>query len=185
VEQLLHLPPRLFGEGVVIYGDRIIQLTWKARLGFVYDKASFERQRTFAYPTEGWGITHDGQQLIMSDGTATLYFWNPETLAETGRITVTNNGQTVSLLNELEYIRGEVWANVYRTDRIARIDLATGQVVGWIDLAGLLGPEDLTEPVDVLNGIAYDADNERIFVTGKWWPKLFEIELVEAEEGNG
>jgi len=184
-EQLIRLPPQFFGEGIVIYDDKIVQLTWKARLGFVYDKTSFERQQIFAYPTEGWGITHDGQQLIMSDGTATLYFWDPETLAETGRIAVADNGQPVPLLNELEYVRGEIWANVYRTDRIARIDPATGQVVGWIDLSGLLEPEDLTEPVDVLNGIAYDSENERLFVTGKWWPKLFEIELVEVKEVNG
>ena len=135
----------------------------------------------FNYPTEGWGITHDDERLIMSDGTATLYFWDPETLAEIGRVEVTDNGQPVTRLNELEYINGEVYANVWQTDLIARIDPGTGQVVGWIDLTGLLGPADRgQQPVDVLNGIAYDAATDRLFVTGKLWPKLFEIKLQPA-----
>jgi glutamine cyclotransferase len=183
VLQSIALPPILFGEGIVIFGDRIVQLTWHARIGFVYDKASFELQQSFGYPTEGWGITHDGQQLIMSDGTSTLYFWDPETLAEIGRVEVTDSGRPVPRLNELEYVQGEVFANIWQTDRIARVDPNTGHVVGWIDLAGLLGPEDLTEPVDVLNGIAYDAAGDRLFVTGKLWPKLFEIELVAPDQG--
>ncbi len=179
--QMIDLPPELFGEGIVIYGDRIIQLTWQARVGFVYDKATFQPLRTFEYPTEGWGITHDGQRLIMSDGTATLYFWDPETLEEIGRIEVLDNGRPVTRLNELEFIQGEVYANVWKTDRIARIDPETGRVVGWVDLTGLLGPEDRPEPEAVLNGIAYDPEQDRLFVTGKLWSKLFEIALVAPE----
>ena len=133
---------------------------------------------TFSYPTEGWGITHDDTRLIMSDGTAILYFWNPETLAEIGRVTVTDNGVPVTQLNELEYIDGEVWANVWQTNKIARINPDTGAVTGWIDASGLLSAEDLTQQVDVLNGIARDAETGRIFITGKLWPKIFEIELV-------
>jgi len=182
VLQPLDLPPELFGEGIVIFGEQIVQLTWQSRLGFVYDKTSFERLREFVYPTEGWGITHDGQQLIMSDGTATLYFWDPDTLAEIGRVAVTDNGQPVVRLNELEYVRGEVFANIWQTDFIARIDPRTGFVTGWIDLTGLLDPEDRLEPVDVLNGIAYDPGRDRLFVTGKLWPKLFEIELLAPEQ---
>lgn len=181
VLQLLRLPDELFGEGITIFGDRLIQLTWQARIGFVYDKNSFELQQEFTYPTEGWGLTHDGERLIMSDGTATLYFRNPVTLAETGQVEVFDENGPVILLNELEYINGEVFANIYRTDRIARIDPQTGRVLGWIDLTGLLGPEDRTQPVDVLNGIAYDVETGRLFVTGKLWPKLFEIELIPVE----
>ena len=149
--------------------------------GFVYDKDSFEPQQVFNYPTEGWGITHDGQRLIMSDGSATLYFWEPETLEEIGRIEVYDDNGPVLRLNELEYIQGEIYANIWQTNRIARIDPQTGRVIGWIELAGLLSPEDLSQPVNVLNGIAYDAQNDRLFVTGKLWPKLFEIELISPE----
>jgi glutamine cyclotransferase len=171
-----------FGEGIAVYGDKIYQLTWQSNVGFVYDKNSFELLQQFQYPTEGWGLTHDGERLIMSDGTATLHFLDPETLTETGQVQVQYLGQPVVRLNELEYILGEVWANVWQTDNIARINPQTGQVVGWIDLSGLLRPEDMTQPVDVLNGIAYDAQTDRLFVTGKWWPKLFEIELVAQDQ---
>lgn len=170
-----------FGEGIVVVGDRIVQLTWESRVGYIYDRQSFARIGEFNYPTEGWGITYDGEQLIMSDGTSTLYRRDAQTLAEIGRIEVTDQGMPVVRLNELEMIKGEIWANIWQTNRIARIDPATGVVVGWIDLTGLLSADDLTQPVDVLNGIAYDAGADRIFVTGKWWPKLFEIELVPAE----
>ena len=178
VLQTHSLPPQYFGEGITIWEDRIIQLTWQSRLGFVYDKESFEQFETFAYPTEGWGLTHDGTQLIMSDGTQTLRFWDPETLIETGSIDVFANAGPVTRLNELEYIQGMVFANIWQTDLIAVIDPHTGQVTAWIDLRGLLEPEDFAEPVDVLNGIAYDASSERLFVTGKLWPKVFEIELI-------
>ncbi|MBN1219661.1 MAG: glutaminyl-peptide cyclotransferase [Anaerolineae bacterium] len=181
VLQSLSLPPQFFGEGITLFGNQIIQLTWKANTGFVYDKDSFALKKSFGYPTQGWGITHDGARLIMSDGTANLYFWDPETLAEIGRVAVYDNNGPVVRLNELEYINGEVYANVWQTNLIARIDPTTGRVLGWIRLDGLLTTEDLSEPVDVLNGIAYDAENKRLFVTGKLWPKLFEIELVPVE----
>jgi glutamine cyclotransferase len=178
VSRLRRLPPQLFGEGITIFGDKIIQLTWHSRFGFVYDKDTFELKQQFTYPTEGWGITHDGQRLIMSDGTSTLYFWDPASLSEIGQVQVYDENGPVIMLNELEYINGEVYANVWRTNRIARINPDTGQVLGWIYLDGLLTAEDLSQPVDVLNGIAYDAENDRLFVTGKLWPKLFEIKLV-------
>jgi glutamine cyclotransferase len=168
----------VFGEGIVLWKERLIELTWKHELGFIYDLTTFEPRGQFRYPGEGWGLTHDGKRIIMSDGTAQLRFWDPDKLTETGRITVTDDGRPVDQLNELEYIKGEVWANVWNTNRIARIDPATGKVTGWIDLAGLLRPEDRNDLTDVLNGIAYDAAGERIFVTGKRWPKLFEIRVV-------
>ncbi len=179
--QIRELPAQFFGEGVTIYGNKIIQLTWQSNVGFVYDKESFELLQEFNYPTEGWGITHDGKRLIMSDGTATLHFLDPETFEEIGGIEVLDRGSPVTRLNELEYVQGEIYANVWQTDLIARIAPLTGQVTAWIDLKGLLGPEDRSEPVDVLNGIAYDAENDRLFVTGKLWPKLFEIELASLE----
>ena len=178
VLQSLPISSEYFGEGVTVWGDHIIQLTWKLHVGFVYDKTSFQLLKTFNYPTEGWGLTHDDQHLIMSDGTATLHFLDPDTFKEIGRIAVTDAGQPVVRLNELEVIHGEIWANVWQTDRIVRIAPATGQVIGWIDLTGLLGPEERQRPVDVLNGIAYDAEHDRVFVTGKLWPKLFEITIA-------
>ena len=169
----------LFGEGLTVFGDRIIQLTWQAGRAFVYDKASFDLLQAFTYRTEGWGLTHDGQRLIMSDGSATLSFRRPDTFAETARLTVRDHRGPVIRLNELEYVGGEILANVWQTDRIARIDPHTGHVTGWIDLSGLLQSGDRRQPVDVLNGIAYDARTDRLFVTGKWWPKLFEITLTK------
>jgi glutamine cyclotransferase len=182
VVQLYEMPEQYFGEGITIWEDRIVQLTWQAREGFVYDKESFELLRNFDYPTEGWGITHDGEQLIMSDGTATLYFLDPETFVETGRIQVSDIDGPVSRLNELEYMDGEIYANIWQSDRVARISPCTGEVVGWIDLQGLLSPGDKVGAVDVLNGIAYDEVGERLFVTGKLWPKLFEIVIVASEK---
>jgi glutamine cyclotransferase len=178
VLQFYALSPEYFGEGITIWEGRIVQLTWKSGQGFVYDKGSFELLDSFAYPTEGWGITHDGARLIMSDGTSTLYFWDPDTFEEVGSLDVYDSAVPVTRLNELEYIRGMVYANIWQTDFIAIIDPNTGEVAAWIDLRGLLQPEDLVEPVDVLNGIAYDADGERLFVTGKLWPKVFEVELI-------
>lgn len=176
--QIRELPPQFFGEGVTIYGNKIIQLTWQSHIGFVYDKYSFKLLQEFNYPGEGWGITHDGKHLIMSDGTETLYFLDTETFEEIGQIEVYANDISVTRINELEYIQGEIYANIWQTERIARIDPLTGQVTGWIDLKGILNPEDRSKTVDVLNGIAYDAKNDRLFVTGKFWPKLFEIELI-------
>ena len=182
IMQIHELPDQYFGEGITIYSSKIIQLTWKSHLGFVYDKDSFELLQEFDYPTEGWGITHDGERLIMSDGTSALYFLDPETLEEIGRIDVYDSDGPVTRLNELEYVQGEIYANVWQTDQIAMIAPHTGEVVGWIDMEGLLGPEDRTNHVDVLNGIAYDAATDRLFVTGKLWPKLFEIELVAVND---
>jgi glutamine cyclotransferase len=181
VRQERVLPEQYFGEGITIFGDRIIQLTWQSRIGFVYDKASFKLLQQFRYPTEGWGITHDGSRLIMSDGTANLYFLEPQTFMEIDRIEVHDDQGPVVRLNELEYVRGDIYANVWQTNRIARIDLLTGRVAAWIDLAGLLSAADRQQRVDVLNGIAYDAENDRLFVTGKWWPKLFEMRIVAPE----
>jgi glutamine cyclotransferase len=178
VLQIRELAARFFGEGITIYGKRAIQLTWRARVGFVYDKQTFQLLDTFNYSTEGWGITHDGRSFIISDGSSTLHLLDPQTFKEIGRIEVHTRDGPVSRLNELEYVQGEIYANIWKTDRIARISPQTGEVVGWIDLEGLLKPEDRHRRIDVLNGIAYDAKNDRLFVTGKLWPQLFEIELV-------
>jgi len=178
VLQIRELPSQFFGEGITIYEDKIIQLTWQSHVGFIYDKDSFELLGEFNYSTEGWGITHDGNRLIMSDGTQTLYFLDPETFEVISQVEVLDSRGPVHSLNELEYVQGKIYANVWQTDRIAIIDPETGRVTGWVDLKGLLTEEDRSEPVDVLNGIAYDAEGDRLFVTGKLWPKLFEIELV-------
>ena len=171
-------PSRYFGEGITVLDDKIFQVTWRSRVAFVYDRDNFRVLNTFSYEGQGWGITYDGSSLIMSDGTATLRFLDPQTFREISRIEVTDSNQPVTGLNELEYVRGEVYANVWKTDRVARIAPDTGRVVGWIDLHGLLGAEHRDQPVDVLNGIAYDREQDRLFVTGKLWPKLFEIKLV-------
>jgi glutamine cyclotransferase len=178
VLQFRALSIQFFGEGIALFGQKIVQLTWQSHTGFVYDKDSFELLSTFGYPTEGWGLTQDGRRLIMSDGTATLHFLDPESLTEIGKIDVHDDHVPVVNLNELEYVEGEVYANVWQTDWIARIDPHTGRVTGWIDLTGLLSAEDQNPAVDVLNGIAYDAENDRLFVTGKLWPKVFEIQLI-------
>ena len=180
VLQKRDLPGPYFGEGIVIWKDRLLELTWQAQTGFIYDLATFAPKGQFEYPGEGWGLTHDGKRIIMSDGTAQLRFWEPETLKEIGRMTVTSEGQPVARLNELEWVKGEIYANVWETDRIVRIDPKTGKVAGWIDLAGLLTPAE-RNATDVLNGIAYDAKGDRLFVTGKRWPKLFEIKLVKKQ----
>ena len=172
------IPEQYFGEGIINWKDRLIEITWQSQTGFVYDLATFGLRSQFRYPGEGWGLTQDGKRIIMSDGTSELRFWDPETLQETGRVAVNDEGRPVPELNELEWIKGEVYANVYQTDRIARIDPASGKVVGWIDLTGILSPDD-RRGTDVLNGIAYDAKGNRLFVTGKLWPKLFEIRLVK------
>ena len=179
--QIRELSDEFFGEGITIYEDEVIQITWKSNVGFVYGKNSFELLQQFNYPTEGWGITHDGTRLIMSDGTSTLRFLDPQTFEEIGQLDVFDHDTPIDRLNELEYIQGEIYANVWQEDWIVRIAPETGRVVGWIDMRGLLSAEDQSEPVDVLNGIAYDAEADRLFVTGKWWPKLFEIELVSSE----
>jgi glutamine cyclotransferase len=173
------LPSQFFGEGITIVDDRIIQLTWRSGRGFVYDKRSFDLLQEFSYPMEGWGITYDGNRLIMSDGTAALHFLDPETFEKVGQVEV-YEAAPVTQLNELEYIHGKVYANIWQEDKIAIIDIQTGQVTGWIDLSGL---QDLADPDtdNVLNGIAYDAEEDRLFITGKRWPQLFEIKLVPLE----
>ncbi|MFO7975039.1 MAG: glutaminyl-peptide cyclotransferase [Candidatus Hydrogenedentota bacterium] len=181
VARMASLEDAYFGEGIAILGDRIVQLTWRSQIGFIYDKRTFERVGQFSYPTEGWGLTYDGARLIMSDGSSFLYFLDPETFERTGQVQVIGPSGPVTRLNELEYIDGEVYANVWRTDRIARIDPTTGALLGWINLEGLLAPEDRTGDEDVLNGIAYDPATNRLFVTGKRWPKVYEIELLETE----
>ena len=181
VLQVHRLPSVYFGEGITIFRDTIIQLTWQSNRGFVYDKNSLEVLGEFTYATEGWGITHDGKRLIMSDGTSTLYFLDANTFVVTGHVQVYDNNVPVTNLNELEYICGQVYANVWQTDSIAMIDPNSGRVTGWIDLSGLLPPQTDGMRVDVLNGIAYDTANDRLFVTGKLWPKLFEIELVTKQ----
>lgn len=175
VIQSLALDPEFFGEGITLLDNRIIQLTLTAGIGIVYDQQSFSKLAEFSYAPEGWGLTHDGHQLILSDGSAELRFLDPESFHVISRVTVTDGDLPVQWLNELEYVEGEIYANVWQTDLIARISLDTGEVLGWIDLAGLRGDEPWA---GVLNGIAYDSEGRRLFVTGKNWPELFEIELV-------
>ena len=173
------LDAKYFGEGITVWRDTLIQLTWQSEIGFVYDRKTFKQIKSFTYPGEGWGLTHDGKRLIMSDGAArgALRFFDPVGLKEIGRLVVRDGGRPVEHLNELEYVRGEILANVWQTQRIAKISLTTGAVTGWIDLTGILDARDAVG-TDVLNGIAYDAARDRLFVTGKKWPKLFEIKPV-------
>jgi glutamine cyclotransferase len=173
----MDVAPVYFAEGLALWQDSLIQLTWQSGIGFVYDKTTFEKKRDFNYNTEGWGLTHDGRRLIMSDGTANLYFLDPATFQRTGQVEVRDNGTPVVRLNELEYIDGKVYANIWQTNQIAIIEPDSGRVSGWIDLTGLL-PVAQSAGADVLNGIAYDAAGKRLFVTGKLWPLLFEIELI-------
>jgi glutamine cyclotransferase len=171
------LSEQYFGEGATILGGKVYQLTWQSHVGFVYD-LNFTKLREFTYSTEGWGLTQNGTHLIMSDGTANLYFLDPETLAVVAQIQVRDGTTPATRLNELEYVNGEVWANVWQTDLVARISPVTGSVLGWIDLSGLLSPTERLRSVDVLNGIAYDAGSGMLLVTGKLWPTIFQIELT-------
>jgi glutamine cyclotransferase len=174
------LAPQYFGEGIVDWKGRLYQLTWESHVGFIYDLDSFARRGGFSYPGEGWALTEDGHELIMSDGTPQLRFLDPGTLKPVRLLTVRADGAPVKNLNELEWVKGEILANIWLTNRIARIDPASGKVTGWIDLTGLMPPEALGGKADaVANGIAYDAAHDRLFVTGKLWPKLFEVRLVK------
>jgi glutaminyl-peptide cyclotransferase len=188
VVQKVDIPPQYFGEGIVNWQGRLISLTWKSQIGFVFDLHTFKLLGEFSYPGEGWALTRNDRQIIMSDGTPELRFLNPKTLKETGRVQVTLDGKPVRNVNELEWVKGEIYANVWQTNWIVRIDPGSGRVVGLINLAGLLQPSDIVAgQTDVLNGIAYDAKGDRLFVTGKNWPKLFEIRLrsvVEADQGS-
>lgn len=167
-----------FGEGIVNWKDRLVSLTWRHRQGFVWNLADFAPLSDFRYEGEGWGMTQDGRHIIMSDGSAQLRFLDPDTLTEARRITVTWNGRAVDRLNELEWVRGEIWANIWYDTRIARIDPATGAVIDWIDIAPLLKEAGVKDSEAVANGIAYDAATDRVFVTGKNWPRLFEIKVA-------
>jgi glutaminyl-peptide cyclotransferase len=177
VVQQARVADQYFAEGLTDWHDELVQLTWQSHVGFVYGLPAFDRRRTFSYAGEGWGLTQDGVRLIMSDGTPVLRFLDPASLAEIGRQPVTENGTPVELLNELEFVKGLIYANIYQTDDIVIIDPGTGRVTGRIDLGGLT-PTNTDRPIDVLNGIAYDAAGDRLFVTGKWWPTLFEIQIV-------
>lgn len=178
VLQRAALPEEYFGEGITVLNGKLIQVTWTNGVGFVYNLASFRPEATFRYPGEGWGLANDGRNLILSDGSATLRFLDPATKRETARVRVTDQGLPVRYLNELEWIKGEIWANVWQSERIARISPMTGKVTGWVHMAGLLTPAEQQRGVDVLNGIAYDGARDRIFVTGKLWPKVFEIKVL-------
>jgi glutaminyl-peptide cyclotransferase len=172
------IPSQYFGEGIVSWGSRLIELTWQSHVGFVYDLKTFKPLGDFHYEGEGWALTQDGTQIIMSDGTSTLRVLNPKTLLPAGMIPVTLDGKPVERLNELEWVKGEIFANVWQTNWIVRIDPRDGHVTGIVDLRGLLPAGDtVAGTTDVLNGIAYDAHGDRLFVTGKKWPKLFQIRL--------
>ena len=175
--QRVDVPRQYFAEGLALVGDELLQLTWQHRLGFVYDRKTFQQKRTFKYDTEGWGIAYDGtSRLVMSDGSDTLTFMDPKTLAPSNTLRVRDAGRPIRNLNELEWIEGEIWANVWMTDRIARISPATGEVNAWIDLASLWPVRERPSPTEqVLNGIAYDRATRRIFITGKKWPRLYQI----------
>ena len=173
------VPAQYFGEGIIDWKDQLIQLTWQSETGFVYGLDDFKLRHTFSYPGEGWALTRDSTHIYMSDGSSVLRILDPDTLTAVGSIMVTADGVPVTNLNELEWVDGQIYANVWLTNRIARINPATGHVVGWIDLTGLFDVSTLPVPAnDVLNGIAWDAQHKRLFVTGKHWPKLFEIKLV-------
>ncbi len=178
VLQQVTLSSDFFAEGLTVWEETLIQLTWRERLGFVYNTLDFALFSQFGYPTEGWGLTQDGERLIMSDGSSTLYFLAPGTFQVVGTVTVTFDGEEIQQLNELEFIRGEVFANIWRTDDIIRINPDTGVVTGWIDLTGILPEDSQAETTDVLNGIAYDTAQDRLFITGKRWPYLYEIRLI-------
>lgn len=184
VLQKKSIAPGYFAEGLTEWKQKLLQLTWQEQTGFIYAADTFDQIGKFAYSTEGWGLTHDGSAFIMSDGTQTLYFLDPNTFQVTRRISASDRGAPVSRLNELEYIRGEIFANIWMTDQIVRIDPATGNVLGWIDLAGLYPKRDRTPSADVMNGIAYDAGKDRIFITGKQWPFLYEIKLAPATDSK-
>lgn len=175
------LPSSLFGEGITYYRNKIIQLTWRAGVGFIYDPSDFRLIKSFTFSTEGWGITHDSKQLIISDGTDNLYFFEPESFKEIRRIKVSDNKNPVTRINELEYIKGKIYANIWKTGRIAIIHADSGQVEAWINLEKLVIQAGGDNSIKTLNGIAYDKENDRIFVTGKLWPAIYEIRIIPAE----
>ena len=174
--QRIDVPRQYFAEGLAMVGDELLQLTWQHKIGFVYDRATFKQKRTFSYKTEGWGMAYDGTaNLVMSDGSDTLTFLDPKSLAFAKTLRVMDAGRPVGNLNELEWIEGEIWANVWMTDRIARISPKTGEVSAWVDLSTLFPAAQRMPPADVLNGIAYDKATRRVYITGKKWPRLYQI----------
>lgn len=174
--QRIDVPSRYFAEGLALVGEELLQLTWQTKIGFVYDRKTFAQKRTFSYKTEGWGIAYDGtSQLVMSDGSDTLTFLDPKALTPVRTLRVHDAGTAIKNLNELEWIEGEIWANVWQTDRIARISPKTGEVNAWVDLSTLFPRSQRTPPADELNGIAYDRANRRIYITGKKWPRLYQV----------
>jgi glutamine cyclotransferase len=175
----LNIDASLFGEGITLFKDRIFQVTWTSKVGFVYEKETFKQLNKIYYPTQGWGLTTINDNVVMSDGTNILYFYEPEMFTVVSRIEVYDNEKKIDSLNELEYINGEIWANIWMQDRIARIDPASGKVKAYIDLAGIFPQNERNPEAEVLNGIAYDKDARRIFVTGKRWSKLYEIKITE------
>jgi glutamine cyclotransferase len=177
VLQKVDVPGYFFAEGMTLFGGKIYQLTWTGMKGFIYDPKTFEKTGEFKYEGEGWGLTHDADSLILSDGSNEIRFLDPNTYAVKRTISVTDAGRPVEEINELEYVKGEIYANIWHNDRVARIDPSDGRVKGWIDLSGLLKPGEVTNEEAVLNGIAYDEQGDRLFVTGKLWPKVFEIKL--------
>ena len=178
VQKKVDVAREFFAEGMTIFGDKIYQLTWQAHKGFVYDLKNFERLSEFSYEGEGWGLTNDGHSLLMSDGTNKIRFIDPQSFRVLRSIEVFDHNQPLMELNELEYIKGEIYANIWHSDKIVRLDPASGKILAWIDLAGLRRPEDGDNEDNVLNGIAYDEKNDRLFVTGKRWSRMYEIRLV-------
>jgi len=178
VVQQIPLADQYFGEGIAILGDQIAQLTYQTQVGFIYSLKDFHLLRQFTYKGEGWALTHTATTVYMDDGTNEIRLWDPKTLAERSRIKVHDGARSISNVNELEYVEGELYANIWQTDRIARISPTTGAITGWIDMSGLLSPMYRNGTEDVLNGIAYDAVHKRLFVTGKLWPNLFEVKIV-------
>ena len=182
IMQQVGLAPEFFGEGIALLKNEVVQLTWQSQTGFIYRLSDFRLLRRFTYSGEGWGLATDSREIFMSDGTSEIRVLDPDTLAEKRRFTVHDGDTRIKELNELEFVEGELFANVWQTDRIARISPQSGKVVGWVNLKGLLSPIYRLEPGAVLNGIAYDSKRKRLFVTGKLWPKVFEIELVPKHQ---
>lgn len=174
-----NLPENFFGEGITIFKDRIYQLTWKGQTGFIYDVETFQLLETFSYDYEGWGITHDGEYLIISDGTHVLRFLDPFTLEEIKQIEVYERQSSIDQINELEFIQGYIYANIWQTDKIAIIEPESGEISSWLDLSSIKDLLDSNQKIDVLNGIAYDSNNNELFITGKLWPKMFKIKIID------
>ncbi len=181
VLRMATLPAEVFGEGITVLGNRAYQLTWKSKKAYVYDLTTFKRISEFSYEGEGWGLANDGSSLIMSNGSATLSFRDPATFAVTRTIEARDGDRPVSQLNELEWVNGEIYANVWQTDSIVRINPQSGAVIGWINLHGIFSGSDRGrylkpgQTIDVLNGIAWDDSTRRLVVTGKWWPRIYQI----------